>query len=229
MDLGVLEARLKSFYDLRASEEPARDPEAQLRFRKAARVAALQDGERVLDLGAKWGGLAAVIRNLGIAVDYTGFDVSEPNVAAASEAGLRFVQGDVTQPLPFSDDSFDCVFALELLEHLTVPVALLVEIGRVLTASGCLVVSGPSPYNWVELLRELFGRHDPEGHLNAFTTPVMTNLAALAGLRVDGRWGTSLRILKTMFLLPTNGILARSRIYRLTPTAEVAFAGRPMH
>jgi len=226
VDPDFFQARLKAFYELRASEEPARDPEAILRFRKALRAAALSNGESVLDLGAKLGGLAAAIGDSGLEVDYTGLDVSDANVAAASAAGLRFVQGDVTRHLPFADDSFDCVFVLELLEHLTFPIGLLSEIRRVLTANGRAIVSVPSPYSWVELARELLGRPDPEGHLNAYTTPVMSNLAALAGFGIKGKWGTSIRVPKTLRLLPTNSILARSRIYLLEPASDVVFAGR---
>jgi SAM-dependent methyltransferase len=225
-NLELFERRLKEFYEIRASELPDGDPESLLRFRKAIKIAALRDGERVLDLGAKHGVLGALMSDAGVRVEYTGFDVSDSNVEGGLRAGFRFVQGDVTQPLPFPDDSFDCVFALELLEHVTIPVALLGEIRRVLTddADGRAVVSVPSPYNWVEVGRELLRRQDPEGHLNAFTTPVMANLAALAGFTVDGRWGTSIRIPTTRRLLSSNSIFARSRIYRLRTSHEAVFA-----
>jgi SAM-dependent methyltransferase len=186
-------------------------------------AAGLRAGESVLDLGAKWGGLAA---SIDVQVDYTGLDLSEVNAAAAAKAGLTFVRGDVTELLPFADASFDCVFCLELLEHLLAPARLLAEIRRVLKADGRAVISVPSPYSWVEVARELFGLHDTEGHLNAFTTPVMENLAGLTGFRIDRRLGTSLRIPKTSRLIPTDSILARSRMYVLRPTDDVVFAGR---
>jgi ubiquinone/menaquinone biosynthesis C-methylase UbiE len=228
-DAVTLSARLKEFYELRAAEEPASDPESLLRFRRARRLAGLTTGERVLDLGAKWGGLADSIRESGLRVEYTALDVSEANVAAGTKRGLNFVQGDVTQRLPFADCSFDCVFCLELLEHLTLPASLLVEMRRVLGQEGRAVVSVPSPYSWVEVARELLGRHDPEGHLNCFTTPVMQNLASLTGFEIERRAGTSIRIPKTSRLIPSNSILARSRIYVLRPADDVLFAGRRMH
>jgi 2-polyprenyl-3-methyl-5-hydroxy-6-metoxy-1,4-benzoquinol methylase len=217
--------RLAAFYEQRAAEEPASDPEALLRFDKAIAAAALRPGERVLDVGAKWGGLAS---RLPAGVAYTGLDLSEENVRKAAEAGVDIRHADVTKPLPVGDGAFDCVFCLELLEHLTSPLALLEELRRVLTPEGRAVISVPSPYSWVELYRELFGRHDPEGHLNAFTTPVMTNLAALAGFRVERRLGTSVRIPLTMRLVPTDSILARSRIYVVRPSDGVVFAGRAL-
>jgi SAM-dependent methyltransferase len=217
---------LRAFYDLRAGEEPARDPEALLRFRKALAAAELRTGERVLDVGAKRGGLAQSARELGVDVGYTGVDLSAENAALAQAAGLDVRVADAGGRLPFEDASFDCVFCLELLEHLVSPLSLLEEIRRVLDAAGRAVVSVPSPYSWVEVARELLGMRDPEGHLNGFTTPVMANVAALAGFRIERRLGTSVRIPKTSRLLPTNSILARSRIYVLRPAATVTFAGR---
>ena len=223
-----IEARLADFYELRAAEEPERDPEAHLRFGKAIAAAGLTSAERVLDLGAKWGGLAASIDEAGLTLDYTGLDLSEVNADAATKAGLTFVRGDVTDQLPFSNASFDCVFCLELLEHLIVPMKLLLEMRRVLTDGGRAVVSVPSPYSWVELARELLSRHDTEGHLNSFPTPIMQNLAALSGFKIDRRLGTSIRIPKTSRLISTDSILARSRMYVLRPAATRVFAGRSL-
>jgi hypothetical protein len=97
---------------------------------------------------------------------------------------------------------------------------------RVLKPTGRAVLSVPNPYSWVEIYRELSGRHDPEGHLNTMTTPVMENLLALAGLRVEQRLGTSVRIPRTQRLVSTNSILARSRIFVARPDDGVPFAGR---
>src|SRR5581483_8020128 len=223
-----VDTRLAAFYEQRAREEPANDPEARLRFRKAIGAAALTSGERVLDLGAKWGGLASSLAAAGLSVEYTGFDLSEVNAAAAAEAGLTFVRGDVGEGLPFPDASFDCVFCLELLEHVTVPLKLLIEIRRVVADTGRAVISVPSPYSWVEVARELLGRPDTEGHLNSFPLPIVQNLAALSGFGIERRLGTSIRIPKTARLIPTNSILARSRMYLLRPSAQLVFAGRPL-
>jgi cyclopropane fatty-acyl-phospholipid synthase-like methyltransferase len=220
--VATADERLAAFYEQRAAEEPASDPEALLRFDKAVAAAALRPGERVLDVGAKWGGLAS---RLPHGVDYVGLDLSAENVRRAT-VDVRLA--DVTKRLPVGDAEFECVFALELLEHLTTPLALLEELRRVLVPDGRAVVSVPSPYSWVEVYRELVGRHDPEGHLNAFTTPVLTNLAALAGFRVERRLGTSIRIPRTLRLVSTDSILARSRIYVLRPAERVVFAGRTL-
>jgi SAM-dependent methyltransferase len=217
---------LRAFYDLRADEEPPRDPEALLRFRKALAVAELRPNERVLDVGAKRGDLAHSARAFGVDVSYTGVELSPENVALANAAGLDVRLADVADRLPFEAGLFGCVFCLELLEHLVSPLFLLEEIRRVLSGDGRAVVSVPSPYSWVEVARELFGMPDPEGHLNCFTTPVMANISALAGFRIERKLGTSLRIPKTSRLVPTDSILARSRLYVLRPADTIVFAGR---
>jgi 2-polyprenyl-3-methyl-5-hydroxy-6-metoxy-1,4-benzoquinol methylase len=222
------EAQLKAFYELRAREEPEIDREAALRFRKAIRAASFSPGERVLDIGAKWGGFGQGARSMGLEIDYTGLDVSEENVRKATELGLDVRLADASQPLPFDDPEYDCVICLELLEHLPKPIFLLGEIRRVLKPEGRAVLSVPNPYSWVEIYRELFRRPDPEGHLNSFTTPVIVNLLALAGLRLERRLGTSVQIPKTARLLSTNSILARSRIYLARRAERVTFAGREL-
>ena len=224
----TVDERLGRFYEQRAAEEPASDPEALVRFDKAIAAAGLSTGERVLDVGAKWGGLGVRVRERGLDVAYTGLDLSEANVQAAAALGIDVRQADVTKTLPVGAGEFDCVFCLELLEHLTSPVLLLEELRRVLADRGRAVVSVPSPYSWVEVYRELFHGHDPEGHLNAFTTPVMQNLAALAGFRIERRLGTSIRIPRTTRLISTDSILARSRIYVLRASDRIVFAGREL-
>jgi SAM-dependent methyltransferase len=220
--------KLKAFYELRAAEEPAQDPEALLRFDKALAAADLRSGERVLDLGAKRGVLGARIREAGLVVEYVGLDLSEENARVAASASLDVRQADVTKALPMDDAQFDCILCLELLEHLMSPLTLLGEMRRVIADDGRAVISVPSPYSWVEVYRELFHRHDPEGHLNCFTTPVMGNLVALAGFRIERTIGTSVRIPKTGRLISTNSILARSRIYVIRPARQVVFAGREL-
>ena len=222
------DARLSEFYDLRAAEEPASDPEALLRFDKAIAAAELRAGDRVLDLGAKWGGLAQRARDAGVELEYTGLDLSDENVRAAASLGFDVRQADLTKPLAVADAAYDCLFCLELLEHLTSPLALLEEMRRVVAPGGRAVISVPSPYSWVEVYRELFHRRDTEGHLNSFTTPVMRNLAGLAGFRLERTLGTSIRLPKTMRLIRTDSLLARSRIYVLRPADRVVLAGREL-
>jgi hypothetical protein len=224
--LSRIAAELAAFYELRAAEEPSRDPEALLRFRKAIAAAELRADERILDLGAKWGGLASSLEEAGLRVAYTGLDVSVANADAASDGGLTFVRGDVGEGLPFDDASFDCVFCWSCSSTSR-------------CRSSCcssFVASWPTAAKPSSPCRartagsrspaSCSGGPTPRGHLNSFPTPIMQNLAALSGFRIDRRLGTSIRIPKTSRLIATNSILARSRIYVLRPSDERVFAGR---
>ena len=84
----LIERRLRAFYDARAGEEPASDPEADLRFKRVLRHARLLPGERLLDVGAKWGGLGRYAREHGLDVDYIGLELSHTNVEKAAAMGL---------------------------------------------------------------------------------------------------------------------------------------------
>ena len=83
------EELLSAFYDQRAGEEPASDPEALLRFDKALAAAELRAWERVLDLGAKHGGLGRRARDAGLDVEYTGLELSGENVRRAASDGFE--------------------------------------------------------------------------------------------------------------------------------------------
>jgi SAM-dependent methyltransferase len=222
-----VDSRLRRFYERRPAEDRAEDREPRARFSKALAAADLRPGERVVDLGAKWGELGLRLREARLEVSYVGFDLSEANVRRAQGYGIEVIQADLSLRLPLEDESADCVFCLELLEHLQTPLDLLREIRRVLAPTGRAVLSVPSPYNWIEIYRELRGRVDPEGHLASLPTPIMLNLLALAGLRLERRLGTFVRLPKTMFLIPTNSFFARSRIYVVrVADEEPGFAGR---
>ncbi len=74
-----------------------------------------------------------------------GIDVSEKNLKLAQKNSprARFVKSDACR-LPFKDDSFECVTALELLEHVTRPDKVLLEIRRVLKKGGTFVCTIPN-------------------------------------------------------------------------------------
>jgi 2-polyprenyl-3-methyl-5-hydroxy-6-metoxy-1,4-benzoquinol methylase len=137
------EGRLKLFYEIWGREQPESDAEAALRFRKVLRAAALSPRERVLDVGAKWGGFGQYAREVGLAIDYTGVELDEGNVRKATQLGLDVRLADASRRLPIGDHEYDCVICLELLEHLPTPVFLLGEIRRVLKSGGPSRFVGP--------------------------------------------------------------------------------------
>ncbi len=64
------------------------------------------------------------------------------NLDIQSQNGITDVVGDA-HTLPFESDSFDCILAIEVFEHLENPYEFVGEANRVLTKGGVIVVSVP--------------------------------------------------------------------------------------
>jgi SAM-dependent methyltransferase len=123
------------------------DFEAIMALRTAAKEGAfflphLRQGMRVLDVGCGPGSITLGLAEAVGAGEAVGIDIQPSQVAQAqalsSSRGVlntRFEVGDANQ-LPFSDASFDAVFANSVLGHLHRPDQALAEMRRVLRPGG---------------------------------------------------------------------------------------------
>lgn len=189
---------LTDFYRRRASWRSSR--EESTRFRRAAALARVPAGARVLDIGAREGGLR---KYLPEDVKYQGIDIA-PEFASESVLTL-----DISEGIPFPDQSYDAVFCIEVLEHVPNPFAAFGEIHRVLRDGGVLIVSVPNPYHLKEIVWNVFRTPDRQGHIYSWTRQAMTKLAEMNGFRIHAYGGTYLHP-----PVPAPPLLARSVIYR---------------
>ncbi len=112
----------------------------------ALRLVGDVSGRRVLDAGCGPGAHAAVLADRGATV--TGIDASSELLSiATARLGDRvtLVPGDLSDPLPFEDDSFDVVLASLVLHYLRDWEPTLAEFHRVLVPDGRLVISTHHP------------------------------------------------------------------------------------
>jgi 2-polyprenyl-3-methyl-5-hydroxy-6-metoxy-1,4-benzoquinol methylase len=137
--------------------------------------------ERILDAGCGEGFVVSYLLQENDGLIITGMDCSLDAIEMARqmvphkprrrvEGGVFFDVGDLRE-MPYSDDSFDLVMCLEVLEHLPDPHRGLRELGRV-TSAHCLVSVPHEPF--FRATNFLRGKHvpawgrDPE-HLQHWT------------------------------------------------------------
>jgi SAM-dependent methyltransferase len=122
----------------------------------------------ILEVGVGEAEVARRIRARYPATRFVGIDLPDPELAAHWAAQrLAGVFADITA-LPFPDDSFDLVLAIEVLEHVPDPAAAVRELRRL--ATGRLVLSVPREPIWrvANLARGkyLSALGNTPGHLN---------------------------------------------------------------
>ncbi len=97
----------------------------------------------LLDIGSGTGWLADHFPN------YTGLDAAPEAVAQAAEKGRNVRLGDLADPLPFEDGSFDSAVIKDVLEHVPDPAATVREVYRVVKPGGLVFASSPDAQRWV--------------------------------------------------------------------------------
>jgi len=166
------------YRDYYGSVAPA-SPDARYREWLARAEAEVGRG-RLLEVGAGSGGFARVALARGWVVDVT--EISASSIGALHATGATVFSGDVTAAC-YSDNRFDLVVSLEVLEHLPAPLAHLRELGRITRSGGLLLLTTP---NFDGLSRRCLGPRwrviAPE-HLGYFTPSTLARAVREAGYR----------------------------------------------
>ena len=142
--------------------------------------------EKILDAGAGAG-------IFSIALAHLGFDVTAINLSDEEDRETNFFQkfdckfipvnlGE--HRLPFSNNTFDAVLCLHVIEHLKKPFNLLAEIRRVLKPSGVLVLMTPNGAI-TSIYRNLLHKslHGTD-HIKEYTSKELVHMLKFSGLQV---------------------------------------------
>lgn len=117
---------------------------------------------RILDLGCGDGDYGRKLKDLGF--DVVAGDIDLARFKYKNE--IEFKHCDITKGMPFSDNYFDYVLLIEVVEHLRNPYVVMPEINRIIKPNGSLVMSTPNILNLKSRLRFLF-----EGAYDYFREP----------------------------------------------------------
>lgn len=149
---------------------------------------------RILDVGCGTGANLKMLARFGHA---EGVDISPQAVEFCRERGLDSVKLGAVEELPYDNDSFDLVTALDVVEHLDDDVAGLREMRRVLRPDGRILLFVPAfMYLWGV-------QDDVSNHRRRYTLPTLLSAVEAAGFSVE--WSSYANI---SFFLPV--LLVRS-------------------
>lgn len=131
---------------------------------------------KILNIGCGTGGTIDTLAQFGI-VDNV--DISNEAISFMKQRGYKRLTKVDGINLPFKDKTYDIVGAFDVLEHIDDHVGALKEWSRVLKDGGAVVLTVPA-YQW------LWSGHDVSlHHKRRYTTRLLTQVAADAGLRPD--------------------------------------------
>ncbi len=101
-----------------------------------------QNGDtRLLDVGCGGGNMMHHLAQYG---RVQGLEIDARPVKVARERGYEVEQFDATQPMPFTDETFDAVTALDVIEHNADDMAILRDSHRVLKSGGHIIITVPA-------------------------------------------------------------------------------------
>lgn len=123
---------------------------AVYRMLLAAAPGAVKPGAHVLEFGAGTGSLIRLLRESGFDGSITGADIlPRPELPGPA---IPWIEGDLNEPLPAADASFDAIISTEVIEHLENPRAVFREFRRLLRPDGALLVTTPNQESLRSLL-----------------------------------------------------------------------------
>ncbi len=161
---------IKDYFEELWEDLPAELSPPDLEARRRFLHSEVRPGDRVLDLGCGTGTFTAVLAQAGATA--VGVEVADAALRRARRAHpeLDFRNAPIDGPLPFEDNTFDLVWASEVIEHVADTARWLSEVRRVLAPRGRLLITTPNHARVAILLRGIEAFSEPLGdHLHLYT------------------------------------------------------------
>lgn len=159
---------------------------------------------KILDVGCGTGANLEMLKNFGKS---EGVDVSDDALEFCRKKGLKVHKG-LAEELPFEDESFDVVTALDVVEHLDDDVAGLKEMHRVLKTGGKTLIFVPA-FMWLWGVQD-----DISNHRIRYTKKQIVERLEKAGFKIEratfANWTFFAPILAGRTLMKITGIKPES-------------------
>jgi len=162
----------------------------------------------ILDAGCGTGQMLKHLEQLGDAI---GIDTSAQAISFAQSRGVKkLVRGSITD-VPFADATFDCIVALDVIEHIEDDFGILQSLHDVLKPGGRLIITVPA-------YQILWSEHDEiNHHKRRYTAPHLRRLIEEAGYSVD-----RVSYCNTVFFFPIFAIRKFKNLLRKARTSNGA-------
>lgn len=177
----------KFVYDLRES-----------RLKKCVRLIESLSPGRLLDIGCSEGNWGLFWRRRGW--QPAGVDIDREHVSIAKERGIDARYCDLnSQKIPFESETFDLIFAGEVIEHLVDTDGFLAELNRCCKTNGHLLLTTPNLASFENRVRLLLGIYpkwlnynlSESGHVRGYTPGALKKQLGAHGFKVIrnlGNW-----------------------------------------
>jgi 2-polyprenyl-3-methyl-5-hydroxy-6-metoxy-1,4-benzoquinol methylase len=181
---------------------------------------------RVLDIGCGVGATGKRLLETGKARWVSGVEFIAEKAEAARRVLSEVLTGDLAKmEFPWQPNSFDCIIAGDVLEHLVNPWELLSRLRSLISSGGVLVVSMPNVRHWW-VVRDLVLRGEwryqeagvqDETHLRFFTRRSTMRLLNETGYQVKSvhpfLWGPKTRTVSRLTFGMANEFLAERWLF----------------
>jgi ubiquinone/menaquinone biosynthesis C-methylase UbiE len=162
------------------------------RFIDGRRLSNLKPGSHVLDFCARTGMGTAYFYKHGLVGSAVCADVSkkmgEICTKRLKEEGFSEFEWILLQDyeLPFNDRTFDAILCFETVEHFSLPVRLIEEMGRVIRAGGTMILTTPNVlWEPIHAIAAVLKLHHSEGPHRFIRYKNLTNMIKSAGFKIE--------------------------------------------
>ena len=168
------------------------------RLKKCRRIIEKLPVGKMLDIGCSNGEWGTYWQTHGW--QCAGVDIDREHVEIAKSHGMDARHCDLNHDrLPFGDESFDLIFAGEVIEHLIDTDGFLSELSRCVRRGGAILITTPNLVSFENRLRILLGMYpiwlnynlSGSGHVRGYTPRILKKQLAEHGFRVlvhKGNW-----------------------------------------